>query len=141
MSTFKLFIRTAGGDTQIHGDNDIDYYMKRDNQNEMFVLKESGQLRYIRENFNNSLEETLDEYIDYYFKENEKLNEVQRTGHQERDEFSTEKEFLRLQKSSLLKELKSKLISFFNELNDEIKIHWIDSDIKEKQPKYPNMSF
>lgn len=39
------------------------------------------------------------------------------------------------------KELKYKLISFFNELNDEIKLHWIDSDIKEKQPKYPNMSF
>lgn len=38
----------------------------------------------------------------------EYLNEVQRTGHQERSEFSAEKEFLRLQKSNLLKELKSK---------------------------------
>lgn len=38
----------------------------------------------------------------------EYLNEVQRTGHQERSEFSGEKEFLRLQKSNLLKELKSK---------------------------------
>lgn len=39
------------------------------------------------------------------------------------------------------KELKSKLISFFNELNEEIKTHWIDVDIKEKQPKYPDMKF
>lgn len=106
LSTFKLYIRTKEGDSQLH--NDIDYYMKRDNPNELFVLKESGQLRYIRENFNNDLEETLDEYIDYYFKENEKLNEVQRTGHQERAEFSAENEFLRLQRSSLLKELKSR---------------------------------
>lgn len=38
----------------------------------------------------------------------EYLNEVQRTGHQERSEFSGEKEFLRLQKNNLLKELKTK---------------------------------
>ena len=38
----------------------------------------------------------------------QQINEVQRNGHQERAEFSAEKEFLRLQKSSLLKEMKSK---------------------------------
>ena len=66
--------------------------MKRDNPNEVFVLKESAQIRYIRENFNADLDETLDEYIDYYFKEDAiNINEVQRTGHQERSDFSGEK--------------------------------------------------
>ena len=82
--------------------------MKRDNQNELFVLKESGQLRYIRENFNTDLDETLDEYIDFYFKEDITVNEVQRTGHQERSDFSGEKEWIRLSKSNLPKILKSK---------------------------------
>ena len=36
------------------------------------------------------------------------LTEVQRTGHQERDEFSAEKEWIRLSKNNLPKLLKSK---------------------------------
>lgn len=49
---------------------------------------------------------TIREEFRAYLKQS--INEVQRTGHQEREEFSAEKEFLRLQKSSLLKQLKSK---------------------------------
>ena len=109
LSTFKLYIRTKEGDIRIQDDYDINYYMKRDNPNELFVLKESGQLRYIRENFNANLDETLDEYIDYYFKEDTTdVNEVQRTGHQERSDFSGEKEWIRLSKNNLPKLLKSK---------------------------------
>ena len=82
--------------------------MKRDNPNEVFVLKESAQLRYIRENFNSNLDETLDEYIEFCFKEDITINEVQRTGAQERDDFSGEKEWSRLTKNNLCKLLKSK---------------------------------
>ena len=52
------------------------------------------------------MSQTIREEFRAYLKQ--QINEVQRTGNQERDEFSAEKEFLRLQKSSLLKELKSK---------------------------------
>ena len=38
-------------------------------------------------------------------------------------------------------ELKSKLLSFCSELIKEIDQHWLDEDIKEKQPKYPDMKF
>ena len=87
LKSFKLYIRTKDSDIRIQDEDDINYYMKRDNPNEVFVLKESAQLRYIRENFNSNLDETLDEYIDFCF-----INEVQRTGAQERDDFSGEKE-------------------------------------------------
>ena len=108
LSAFKLYIRTREGDIRIQDEYDINYYMKRDNPNELFVLKESGQLRYIRENFNADLDKTLDEYIDFYFKEDITVNEVQRTGAQERDDFSGEKEWVRLSKNNLPKLLKSK---------------------------------
>ena len=78
LSTFKIYVRTKEGDIRIEDEDDINYYMKRDNPNELFVLKESGQLRYIRENFNANLDETLDEYIDFYFKEDRtSVNEIQ----------------------------------------------------------------
>ena len=108
LSTFKLYIRTKEGDIRIQDEDDINYYMKRDNPNEVFVLKESAQLRYIRENFNSNLDETLDEYIDFCFKEDITITEVQRTGAQERDDFSGEKEWNRLSKNNLPKLLKSK---------------------------------
>jgi hypothetical protein len=94
LSAFKLYIRTKDGDTRIQDEYDINYYMKRDKPNEVFVLKESAQLRYIRENFNSNLDKTLDEYIDFCFNDLdvETLTEVQRTGAQERDDFSGEKE-------------------------------------------------
>ena len=38
-------------------------------------------------------------------------------------------------------ELKSKLLVFCSELIKEINQHWLDKDIKEKQPKYPDMYF
>ena len=38
-------------------------------------------------------------------------------------------------------ELKSKLLLFCSELIKEIDQHWLDEDIKEKQPKYPDMKF
>ena len=106
LNTFKIYIRTKEGDIRIEDEYDINYYMKRDNPNELFVLKESGQLRYIRENFNANLDETLDEYIDFYFKEDTtKVNEIQQTGEQNRNEFSAEKEWNRFSKlSKLLKE-------------------------------------
>ena len=78
LSAFKLYIRTKDGDTRIQDEYDINYYMKRDNPNEVFVLKESAQLRYIRENFNSNLDETLDEYIDFCFKEDITITEVQK---------------------------------------------------------------
>jgi tyrosine-protein phosphatase YwqE len=45
-----------------------------------------------------------------WLRESEKisLTEVQRTGHQERGEFSAEKEWIRLSKNNLTKLLKSK---------------------------------
>ena len=106
LNTFKIYIRTKEGDIRIEDEYDINYYMKRDNPNELFVLKESGQLRYIRENFNANLDETLDEYIDFYFKEDTtSVNEIQQTGEQNRNEFSAEKEWNRFSKlSKLLKE-------------------------------------
>ena len=82
LKSFKLYIRTKDSDIRIQDEDDINYYMKRDNPNEVFVLKESAQLRYIRENFNSNLDETLDEYIDFCFKEDITITEVQRTGAQ-----------------------------------------------------------
>ncbi len=115
LNTFKIYIRTKEGDIRIEDEYDINYYMKRDNPNELFVLKESGQLRYIRENFNANLDETLDEYIDFYFKEDTtKVNEIQQTGEQNRNEFSAEKEWNRFSKlSKLLKLLR--FLKFFRQ--------------------------
>lgn len=39
------------------------------------------------------------------------------------------------------KELKSEIILFFNELAKEIDTHYLDTDIKQKQAKYPNLLF
>ncbi len=62
LGAFKIYIRTKEGDKQIEDKWEFDYYAKRDNENEVYVLKESGQLRYIKEN----LKGNLDEYIDFY---------------------------------------------------------------------------
>lgn len=62
LGAFKIYIRTKEGDKQIEDRWEFDYHMKRDNPNELFVLKESGQLRYIREN----LDGNLDGYLDCY---------------------------------------------------------------------------
>lgn len=62
LGAFKIYIRTKEGDKQIEDRWEFDYHMKRDNPNELFVLKESGQLRYIREN----LDGDLDGYLDFY---------------------------------------------------------------------------
>ena len=63
LGAFKIYIRTKEGDVQIEDKWAFDYYAKRDNENEVFVLKESWQLRYIRENLNGALDGYLDFYI------------------------------------------------------------------------------
>lgn len=63
LGAFKIYIRTKEGDKQIEDKWEFDYHIKKDNENEVFVLKESGQLRYIRENLNGALDGYLDFYI------------------------------------------------------------------------------
>ena len=63
LGAFKIYIRTKEGDVQIEDKWEFDYHIKKDNPAEVFVLKESGQLRYIRENLNGALDGYLDFYI------------------------------------------------------------------------------
>ena len=62
LGAFKIYIRTKDGDTEIEDKWEFDYHMKRNNHDEVFVLKESGQLKHIRENYNGK----LDGYLDFY---------------------------------------------------------------------------
>ncbi len=64
LGAFKIYIRTKEGDAEIEDKWEFDYHMKRNNHDEVFVLKESGQLRHIRENYNGE----LDGYLDFYMK-------------------------------------------------------------------------
>ena len=63
LDAFKIYIRTKDGDIRIEDKREIDYWMKRDRPDELFVLKESGQLRHIRENYDGN----LDEYLDFLY--------------------------------------------------------------------------
>ena len=97
LGAFKIYIRDLNNgkvdDKTIEDKWEFDYFLKKSKHNEVFVLKESSQLRYIREN----LDGDLDDYLEHYFKE---LTEVQQTGNQERSDFSGEKEWDRLKKLS-----------------------------------------
>lgn len=63
LGSFKIYIRDSDGDKRIQDENEINHYIKRDNSDEVFVLKESNQFNYIKENFNGD----FDEYLNFYF--------------------------------------------------------------------------
>lgn len=69
LGSFKIYIRDTkdtddtNSDKRIQDENEINYYIKSDKPNEVFVLKESGRYKYIKENFNGD----LDEYLNFYF--------------------------------------------------------------------------
>ena len=67
LDSFKIFVRTKDGDKQIFDKWEFDYFMKRDNPNEVFVLKESRDFSYAKENFKTE----LNEYLDFCFNEKE----------------------------------------------------------------------
>ena len=61
LETFNIYIRIKDKDKLINDEKELDLYYKRDREDEVFVLKESMQFKYLSENFNTS----LGEYIEF----------------------------------------------------------------------------